>query len=367
MKRLRLKHRETVLISLFFLLTGITIVSLPGAGAAAVVNNSNSAICFAGLTMSPTNSPRAGTPVTISVNASSAGGQSVYYKFFYRANYGTPLYDSSPWMVVQEYSTSNSAQYTFPSDGSYIVVVRAATDPNNEPADPSIIGETVTVGNVNPVVIRNFASTATSNIITGDSVTFTASAITETGQSLYYRFYYRANYGTTAYDATSWTMVRDYATNNSCQITFPASGNYVVVARAVTDPSNEPAALPIIGTIVVIGEISGSNTHTLLAWNDLGMHCMDGADYSVFSILPPYNNLHAQLISKDATDNKLITGGTVTYEATPYPDGSVNTSSATPTNFWYYVASLYEPLFGPIRGWISALRETPPRVTHRRP
>ena len=34
--------------------------------------------------------------------------------------------------------------------------------------------------------------------------------------------------------------------------------------------------------------------YTLLAWNDLGMHCMDGKDFSVFSILPPYNNLHAQ-------------------------------------------------------------------------
>ncbi len=33
--------------------------------------------------------------------------------------------------------------------------------------------------------------------------------------------------------------------------------------------------------------------YTLVAWNDLGMHCMD-KDYSVFSILPPYNVLHAQ-------------------------------------------------------------------------
>ena len=34
---------------------------------------------------------------------------------------------------------------------------------------------------------------------------------------------------------------------------------------------------------------------TLIGWNDLGMHCMD-ADFSVFSILPPYNTIHAQLI-----------------------------------------------------------------------
>jgi hypothetical protein len=33
----------------------------------------------------------------------------------------------------------------------------------------------------------------------------------------------------------------------------------------------------------------------LLGWNNLGMHCMD-SDYSVFSILPPYNTIEAQLI-----------------------------------------------------------------------
>ncbi len=33
---------------------------------------------------------------------------------------------------------------------------------------------------------------------------------------------------------------------------------------------------------------SGNGKYTLVAWNDLGMHCVDGKDYSVFSILPPY-------------------------------------------------------------------------------
>ena len=33
----------------------------------------------------------------------------------------------------------------------------------------------------------------------------------------------------------------------------------------------------------------------VLGWNNLGMHCMD-SDYSVFSILPPYNTIEAQLI-----------------------------------------------------------------------
>jgi hypothetical protein len=34
----------------------------------------------------------------------------------------------------------------------------------------------------------------------------------------------------------------------------------------------------------------------LVGWNNLGMHCMD-ADFGVFSLLPPYNTVHAQLVA----------------------------------------------------------------------
>ncbi|MDD5366270.1 MAG: hypothetical protein PHR30_13105 [Gallionellaceae bacterium] len=79
--------------------------------------------------------------------------------------------------------------------------------------------------------------------------------------------------------------------------------------------------------------------YTLLAWNDLGMHCMDG-DFSVFSILPPYNNLHAQLV--DQTNNGVVTQGvTLTYESMADPDGSINTISSTKTNFWQYVDDFF--------------------------
>ena len=86
----------------------------------------------------------------------------------------------------------------------------------------------------------------------------------------------------------------------------------------------------------------GSNdTYTLLAWNDLGMHCMDGSDFSVFTILPPYNNLNAQLITKTGTSNKHITNGvTLTYESYDY-NNSINTISSTKTNFWNYVTTLF--------------------------
>ncbi|MBI4740968.1 MAG: hypothetical protein HY777_05335 [Betaproteobacteria bacterium] len=78
------------------------------------------------------------------------------------------------------------------------------------------------------------------------------------------------------------------------------------------------------------------------------MHCVDGKDYSVFSILPPYNNLHAQLVNK-ATGKQVTSGVTLTYEAmaddtVPNTDpafGSINTTSYQKTNFWTYVKSLF--------------------------
>ena len=85
----------------------------------------------------------------------------------------------------------------------------------------------------------------------------------------------------------------------------------------------------------------GREGYTLLAWNDLGMHCFDGSDFSVFSILPPYNNLNAHLINNEGTSNKHITSGvTLTYESLSY-NGSINTVSSTKTNFWDYVSSLF--------------------------
>lgn len=81
--------------------------------------------------------------------------------------------------------------------------------------------------------------------------------------------------------------------------------------------------------------------YTLLAWNDLGMHCFDGKDFSIFSILPPYNNLNAHLIKKDGTSNKHVTTGvTITYQSLDNL-GHTNTTSIGKTNFWDYIVKLF--------------------------
>lgn len=87
----------------------------------------------------------------------------------------------------------------------------------------------------------------------------------------------------------------------------------------------------------------------VLAWNDLGMHCVDGKDYSVMSILPPYNNLHAQVIDP-ATGKQVVSGIRLTYESMADPSASINTVSSTKTNFWQWVKPLYGAQPAPDRG-----------------
>ncbi len=86
--------------------------------------------------------------------------------------------------------------------------------------------------------------------------------------------------------------------------------------------------------------------YTLLAANDLGMHCSD-LDHSILSILPPFNVVHAQLILKGNQDTKPAIINNTQAQAyyssasspvdpanTPGLSDSINTTSAGKSNFW---------------------------------
>ncbi len=81
--------------------------------------------------------------------------------------------------------------------------------------------------------------------------------------------------------------------------------------------------------------------YALVAWSELGMHCIDGKDYSVFAVLPPYNVIHAQLIKLGNPPQVVTTGVTVTYQAVADTSGSINTTSVNKTNFWTYANPLF--------------------------
>ena len=93
-----------------------------------------------------------------------------------------------------------------------------------------------------------------------------------------------------------------------------------------------------------------SGAYVITAWSELGMHCIDGKDYSIFGVLPPYNTIHAQVVKRADPPVVVTTGVTLTYEAMTDTTGSSNTSSSSKTNFWSYVQALFLTTVAPDTG-----------------
>jgi hypothetical protein len=98
----------------------------------------------------------------------------------------------------------------------------------------------------------------------------------------------------------------------------------------------------IIIIIITIGILAAyrapkDNTHVIIAWNDLGMHCAN-KDFQKICILPPYNNLKAQVIQRGSATSmpEIVTSNfTVNYSIPG------NTISTNKTNFWDYEDQLF--------------------------
>lgn len=80
--------------------------------------------------------------------------------------------------------------------------------------------------------------------------------------------------------------------------------------------------------------------YVVIGWNDLGMHCYD-LDYSVFSVLPPYNTLWAQVIHRGDPPELVFSDIQVEYS---FPN---NTYSVGKTNFWDYTEELFGVTLAP--------------------
>lgn len=88
---------------------------------------------------------------------------------------------------------------------------------------------------------------------------------------------------------------------------------------------------------IIISKTPENDEYIVIAWNDLGMHCAN-KDFSTLVVLPPYNNLKAQVIkrgSETSLPQIVTTGIRVTYEIPG------NTYSVGKTNFWDYAEQLF--------------------------
>jgi hypothetical protein len=102
----------------------------------------------------------------------------------------------------------------------------------------------------------------------------------------------------------------------------------VVAAQNGGVPNYLPLALKAHGPGAQLGQ------YVVIGWNDLGMHCYD-RDYSQMAVLPPYNNLWAQVIRRGDPPELVTQGVRLLYA---FPD---NTYSAGKTNFWDYAQEIF--------------------------
>lgn len=87
-----------------------------------------------------------------------------------------------------------------------------------------------------------------------------------------------------------------------------------------------------------------SDTAKVFAYNDLGMHCMD-KEYSVFSILPPFNVVNAQVVRPgERYMAELLNADKIElrYSAVADKQGSINSSSVRKTDFWQHANALFD-------------------------
>ncbi|MEO8508762.1 MAG: cytochrome C [Betaproteobacteria bacterium] len=151
--------------------------------------------------------------------------------------------------------------------------------------------------------------------------------------------------GTVRVASASTSIATAAYAGNTITITGVASGQTKV---NVSDREHKvTVAVTVTGATAPPPPGTSTLPWRVLASNDLGMHCAD-LDYQIFSILPPFNVVRAQVVQTGTSTAKprLLSGADadVSYRATsssvdPAGAGSINTTSnlapvGTKSNFW---------------------------------
>ncbi len=108
----------------------------------------------------------------------------------------------------------------------------------------------------------------------------------------------------------------------------------LMCAILIARPALVRAVSGTITLLPIVNRGSQNPNYVVIGWNDLGMHCYD-RDYSTLAVLPPYNNLWAQVIKRGDPPQIVTNGVSVEYS---FPD---NTYSVGKTNFWDYAEKLF--------------------------
>jgi len=189
----------------------------------------------------------------INFTATAAGSTNRYYKFLYKAGYGTAAWNTNQWRLIQDLSADNTTAFWFPGAGNYLVIVQASDDENAWIAGDPQGGITIKMSSTLDAQLLRLTANFSNPVNPGDPVTFTATA---TGMgTMYYRFLYKAGYGTEAWNTNQWVLIQNLSTDNTATLSFPSADNYCVIAQASDDENVWSAGDPQGGmTILVEGQ-----------------------------------------------------------------------------------------------------------------
>ena len=181
--------------------------------------------------------------------------------------------------------------------------------------------------------------TANVTIVVGDSVYFAGTASDPENGPLTYEWDFAG--GADARPTTAIAGdIRFDISNGAFLATFIVTDDH---GARCTDQRTVEVGTPPTGLPPKVAEqaapgtaAAGDGDHVVLAFNDLGMHCADLGSYP-FSILPPFNNVNAQVVRKGSTGSNrplILDDGQVAlrYSAAssardPVGPGSINSTS----------------------------------------
>ena len=141
------------------------------------------------------------------------------------------------------------------------------------------------------------------------------------------------NFDTNDVNLENWgSFAIEFSSCNSGNFSWlPVLGNgfasgEMPISRLTTTPGIECPIADAVTDAVLEQPFSGNTNYKVLAANDLGMHCAD-IDDQIFSILPPFNVVHAQVI-KMGDNPRLMTPAndpsiSMVYSAASNPDDPI--------------------------------------------
>ncbi len=153
------------------------------------------------------------------------------------------------------------------------------------------------------------------------------------------------------------TVTVDWSLSPACTYTYgpwsacSASGSQTRQLQS-SSPEGCSGTPVLTQSCTYVPPTSTTTAFRVFANNDLGMHCVDSS-FAVFSILPPYNVVDAQVVALQSSGKPVVLDPSrvdVRYSAVADATGSINSTSIGKSNFWEYALPLYGAALAPGQG-----------------